>query len=151
MEAALPFTRLQLYPLPPPRFTLFFFTHFASLSLPLTSFAARQCRCFVVVRVECRVCAGENRLPVLRERHIQGEFTRIYGAPRSVRNASCKDVPEFFNRFASKSQGSHLASRTLLRSLLSPLKPTNYRGKIVAIRFVPFFVYIFRESLVPSP
>lgn len=40
----------------------------------------RQCRCFVLVRVECRVCARENRLPVFGEEYMG----RVYEVLRRV-------------------------------------------------------------------
>jgi len=114
MEAALPFTRLPVsYPLPPPWFTLFLFHSFC-YSLPLSSFASRQCCCFVVVRVECRVCARENRLPVLREGHTQGGFTRGSTVHRFVQMHHARMFMNFLTDLRSnrRTLASHLTSRT---------------------------------------
>lgn len=61
----------------PSRFLLFSLLLPFSLSFPLLLPGHRQCRCFAVVRVECRVSARENRLPVFGEASTRGEFTRI--------------------------------------------------------------------------
>lgn len=99
-----PFVRLDSFPL---------FSCYLSLSLccclPFSLFLDyRQCRCFVVVRVECR-----TRKSITSLWRDQGEFTRTHGSS----NASHEGVHEFLNESVFS---SHVEFPSALRTLLSP-------------------------------